>query len=73
MVIACGGGVTGRNDKALQREELQKVVRAYLSMEAKNTRSTVYFNQNCDANGIVADINTSERQTVPQIVNHLIR
>jgi len=73
MVIARGGGVTGRDGKALRREELQKVVRAYLSMEAKNTRSTVYFNRNRDLNGIFADIDTSERQTVPQIVDHLLR
>jgi hypothetical protein len=59
MVIVRGGDVTGRNDKALQREELQKVVRAYLSMEAKNTRSTVYFNQHCDDNGIFVDVDTS--------------
>ena len=41
-------------------------------MEAKNKRSTVCFSQNCNKNGIFADIDTSERQTVSQIVDQLL-
>jgi hypothetical protein len=58
--------------KPLQIEKLQQVVRAYLLTEAKHTRSMVYFNQNCNENRTFADIDTNERQTVSQIVDHLL-
>ena len=35
MITARGGGVTGRNGKAYSKEAMQRIVRAYLSMEKR--------------------------------------
>ena len=72
IVIARGGGVTGRDGRAIYKEQLQRIVRVYLSMEIKNTRSTVYFNRERVGNGIFAAIDTSKRQTVPNILAQLV-
>ena len=61
IVIARGGGVTGRDGKALNKVQLQKIVRAYLSMEAENSKHTVYFNRSRVRNGIFASIDTSQK------------
>ena len=68
MVIVQGGNVIGRNGKSLKKTELQKVVRAYLSLETENPSGTVYFNCSWEENGIFANINTSERKSVPKII-----
>ena len=73
MVIARGGNVTGRDGKALRREELQRIVRAYLAMEVENSRVTAYFNREKYKNGVFASIDTTERQSIPQIVDQLVR
>ena len=73
MVIARGGSVTGRNGKALRREELQQIMRAYMSMEMENSKSVVYFNREKDKNGIFSKIDTGERQSIPQIIDQLLR
>ena len=73
MVTARGGNVTGRDGNALCREELQRIVRAYVTMEAENSRSTVYFNRSKLNNGIFANIDTTERETIPQIIDQLLR
>ena len=73
MIIARGGNRTGRNDKALCREEMQKVVWAYVSMEMENSRSTVYFNRERKKNGIFSKLDTGERQSIPQITGQLVR
>ena len=59
IVIARGGNVTGRNGKALYREELQWIVWAYLSMETENSRGTVYFNHTKNKNGIFSNMDTA--------------
>ena len=73
MVISRGGNVTGRNGGALSRAELQATVRAYLSLEKDNSKHTVYFKRDRIRNGIFADIDTSERKSVPQILEQLTR
>ena len=73
MVIARGGGLTARDGKAHNKEALQRIVRAYLSMEKENTRSTVYFNRDQGGNGIFANIDTSERKSAWEIANQPAR
>ena len=73
MVIARGGSVTGKDGKALKKTELQKIVRAYLSTEKAKPQTAVYFNRRRESNGLFANIDTSERKTVPQIVDQLVR
>ena len=73
MITARGGGVTGRDGKAYSKEAMQRIVRAYLSMEKENTRSTVYFNRAQGGNGIFAKIDTSERKSAREILNQLVR
>ena len=73
MVIARGGVVTARDGRALRKEELQKIVRAYLSMKTENLKNTVYFNRAGSENGIFATIDTSERKSVPQIIDQLVQ
>ena len=73
MVISRGGNVTGRNGSALSRAQLQATVRAYLSLEKENSKHTVYFKRDRIRNGIFADIDTSKRNSVPQIVEQLVR
>ena len=72
MLTARGGGVTGRDGKAYSKEAMQRIVRAYLSMEKENTRSTVYFNRAQGGNGIFAKIDTSERKSAREILNQLV-
>ena len=73
MITTRGGGVTGRDGKAYSKEAMQRIVRAYLSMEKENTRSTVYFNRAQGGNGIFAKIDTSERKSAREILNQLVR
>ena len=73
MVVARGGNVTGRDGKSLKKMELQKVVRAYLSLEMENPSGTVYFNRSREENGIFANIDTSERKSVPEIIGQLVQ
>ena len=61
MVTTRGGNVTGRDGKALRREKLQRIVWEYLAMEAKNSRSIVYYNRSKHNNGIFANTDTTER------------
>ena len=73
MIIARGGSVTGRDGKSLKKDELQKYVRAYLHLESMNPTHTVYFNRARTNNGIFATIDTSERSSVPKIMDELVR
>ena len=73
MIIARGGKYTGRDGKALRQEETQKVVWAYVSMEIENSLSTVYFNREREKNGIFSKLDTGERQSIPQIIDQLVR
>ena len=59
MVTARGGNVTGHDGKALHREKLQQIVWEYLAIEAKNSRSIVYYNRSKHNNGIFANIDTT--------------
>jgi len=71
MVIARGGSVTGRDGKAHKQSALRKIVRAWLNLEKENTKHAVYFQRSRHSNGIFANIDTSERRTIPQILNTL--
>ena len=62
MIITRRGGMTARDGTAHNKEGLQRIVRAYLSMEKETTGSTVYFNHARGGNGIFANIDTSERK-----------
>jgi hypothetical protein len=73
MIIARGGNVTGGDGRGLNKEQLQKYIRVYLSMEQENTKHTVYFNRDMNQNGIFAKIDTSEQKTVPEIIQQLVR
>ena len=73
MVIARGGNVTGKDGKALPKPELVRIVRAYLLLEKQNTKHTVYFKRDRKNNGIFAKIDTSERKSVKQIVDSLVK
>ena len=73
MIIARGGNVTGKDGRALTIPQLQRTVRAYLSMEKENSKHTVYFKRDHDNNGLFADIDTSERKSIPQIIDQLVR
>ena len=70
MVIARGGNLTSEG-KAMVKEELQVLVRAFLSVEKENTKHTVYFDRSRNNNGIFANIDTSERKTIGQILDSL--
>ena len=72
MIVARGGGVTGKDGKALNKEQLQRMVRAYLSVENENKKHTVYFKRDRCNNGIFEKIDTSERRTIKQIINQLL-
>ena len=73
MIIARGGNCTGRDGKALRREEMQKVVCPYVLMEMENSRSTVYFNREREKNGLFTKVDTSERKMIPEIIDQLVR
>ena len=68
MVIVRGGGVTWRDGKALNKEKLQKIVRAYLSIESVNPKYTVCFYWSRQHNGIHANIKTGQSQDVSKII-----
>ncbi|KAL7525604.1 hypothetical protein ACHAWF_004185 [Thalassiosira exigua] len=72
MLVVRGGSVTAKDGRALNRDELRRLVTVYLSMEGENKKHTVYFNQERVGNGIFADIDTSQRRTIPQIVQSLV-
>ena len=72
MVVAQVGGVACRDVRAICKEQLQRIVQVYLSMEIGNTQSTLYFNQECGGNGLFATINTSKQQTVSSILAQLV-
>ena len=61
MVVARSGNVTSRDDKGLNKAELQKVVQAYLLLEADKPSGTAYFNRAPEENSIFAKVNNSER------------
>ena len=72
MVIARGGNLTGRDGKGLRKAELQQLMAAYLQLEKMNPAHTVYFDRSKNRNGIFANIDTSEKRTVPDILRDLI-
>ena len=55
-----------------EKVELQRIIRAYLSLESENPQHTVYFNRSPEGNGIFSKIDTSERQSVPKIIQQLV-
>ena len=65
--------MTGRDGKALKKEELQRYVCAYLSVESENPKNTVYFDRSKNKNGIFETIDTSEQKSVLQIIDQLVR
>jgi hypothetical protein len=71
IVISRGGSVTGKDGKAFNSKELQQLVKAYLFGEKKNIIHTVFFDRSKTSNGVFAKIDTSERMTVPNIINNL--
>ncbi|KAL7552027.1 hypothetical protein ACHAWF_017125 [Thalassiosira exigua] len=72
MLVVRGGSVTSKEGRALNRGELVQLVKAYMSMESQNQKHTTYFNRTRVNNGIFANIDTSVRRTVPQIVQSLV-
>jgi hypothetical protein len=72
MVIAQGGSVTGRDGKSLGKEQLVRIVKAYLALEKENPKHTEYCDRSRKQNGIFANINTSKRQSVDQMLNRLV-
>ena len=56
IVVARGGNLTGRDGKSPKKMELQKVVRAYLSLEMENPSGMVYSNHSREENSIFANI-----------------
>ena len=36
MIIACNGNVIGSNGRSLNKEQVQKYIRAYISIEQEN-------------------------------------
>jgi len=73
IVIARGGSVTGKDGKALIKNELQRLVEAYLFGEKENSIHAVFFDRSKKSNGIFAQIDSSERKTVPEIINNLLQ
>lgn len=73
MVVARGGNITDKDGRTLTKEQLQRMARVYLSSEKENSKHIVYFKWDRISNGIFADIDTSEHQSVPQIINQLLR
>ncbi|KAL7537783.1 hypothetical protein ACHAXR_008074 [Thalassiosira sp. AJA248-18] len=73
MVVARGGGVTGKDGKPLRKDRLQKIMQAYLSLEKENPKHTVYFDRSRRNNGIFAKIDTSERRSIPHILDSLVK
>eukprot|EP00984_Skeletonema_dohrnii_P032075 scaffold25492_cov80-Skeletonema_dohrnii-CCMP3373.AAC.2 len=72
MIIPRGGGVTGRDGNALKKQDLVRIVNAYLHGEKENSH-TVYFDRTKNSNGLFAKIDTSQKATVPEIITKLLR
>ena len=72
LAVSQVGGVTSGDGRAICKEQLQRIVQVYFSMEIENTQSTVYFIHERVGNGLFAAINTSEQQTVPSSLAQLV-
>jgi len=72
IIIPRGGSLTGRDGNPLNKQELQRTVKAFLFGEKENSH-TVYFNRSKTSNGIFAKIDTSQKKAVPEIINNLLR
>ena len=70
MIIQRGGSLTGEG-KALTKQKMQLIVKAYLLKEKENSRHTQYYDRSTTNNGVFAKINTGEKRTIGQIISSL--
>ncbi|KAL3768178.1 hypothetical protein ACHAWO_006548, partial [Cyclotella atomus] len=68
LIVCRGGNLTDRDGKALNKAELCRIAMAHLLLEEENPIHTVHFNRSRSNNGVFANIDVSERRTVPQIL-----
>jgi hypothetical protein len=73
ILICRGGNLTDRDGNALNKSELCKIATAHLLLEKENQSHTIFFNRTRSNNGVFANIDTSERRTVPQMLNAILR
>lgn len=72
IVISHGGTCTGEG-RSYNKQELMRYSAAHLLIEQENPIFTQVFNRTQDNNGTFVTIDTSERKSVPQILDQLIR
>jgi len=72
MIICRGGSLTGKDGKSLTRPQLILQLKAYMKMEKEKPSSVVFFDRSRCNNGIFAKLDTSERRSLPQMLNDLV-
>jgi len=73
MIVARGGGLTSRDGKAYNKDDLILHINAYQLLEEENPTATVYFDRSETNNGSFAQIDTSQSRNIPQMLAALIK
>jgi hypothetical protein len=73
-IVISHGGTCTEDGKNMNKKQLKRCAMAHLRLEKENPLHTQVFNRSKDNyNGTFINIDTSERRSVPQIIDELIR